>query len=307
MPSLTAALAWGAMFPIAAAALEHVDPFVLTALRYAVAAAVFLALLRAIEGRAALRPEGRGRELFLLGSLGFAGFNLLSYVGLELTHPQNAALIVALQPLITAIGLWITTGRLPGRHTLIAMAVALAGVTLVITRGRPGTLLHGEGHLGELLVLIGSAAWTAYTLGARRFGGFSPLRYTTLSATYGTLTILAATAIALATGWERVPSPADLAAAWWHTIYIIAAGAVIAVLAWNEGVRRIGPANAALFFNLVPVIAFAVAIAVQGYDPNAFELLGALITIGALVYANLAGRGQATSWPAALAWARSRP
>ena len=38
----------------------------------------------------------------MLGSLGFAGFNLLSYAGLEHTHPQNAALIIALQPLITA-------------------------------------------------------------------------------------------------------------------------------------------------------------------------------------------------------------
>jgi drug/metabolite transporter (DMT)-like permease len=307
VPSLIAALAWGAMFPIASVALEHVDPFVLTAIRYGVAAVVFLLLLRALEGRDALRSEGRARELFILGSLGFAGFNLLSYVGVEHTHPQNAALIIALQPLVAAVGLWITTRKLPGRHTFIAMAVALLGVTLVITRGKPGTLLGGEGHLGELLVLIGCVSWIAYTLGARRFSGFSPLRYTALSATYGTITIFAATAIALATGWERVPSLADLGATWWHTLYIIAAGAVIAVIAWNEGVRRIGAANAALFLNLVPVIAFAIAIAIQGYDPNAFELLGAVITIGALVYANLAGRGQEVTDPAPARRAHPRP
>ena len=104
VPSLIAALAWGAMFPIASVALEHVDPFVLTAIRYGVAVVIFLILLRVIEGRSALRTEGRARELFILGSLGFAGFNLLSYVGLEHTHPQNAALIVALQPLVTAVG-----------------------------------------------------------------------------------------------------------------------------------------------------------------------------------------------------------
>src|SRR5688500_7986311 len=106
LPSLIAALGWGAMFPIAAVALEHVDPYSLTAIRYGVAAVVFLALLRVIEGRSALRTEGRGRELFVLGSLGFAGFNLLSYAALEHTHPQNAALIIALQPLVTAIALW---------------------------------------------------------------------------------------------------------------------------------------------------------------------------------------------------------
>ena len=99
LPSLTAALAWGAMFPIAAVAIEHVDPFPLTAIRYGVAAVVFLRPAVGVRGRRALRTEGRGRELFVLGSLGFAGFNLLSYVGLEHTHPQNAALIIALQPL----------------------------------------------------------------------------------------------------------------------------------------------------------------------------------------------------------------
>ena len=103
-----------------------------------------------------------------------------------------------------------------------------------------------------------------------------------------------------------VPSAADLGAVWWETLYIIVAGAVIAVLAWNDGVRRIGPANGALFLNLVPVVAFAVAIAAQGYDPNAFELFGALLTIGALIFANLKTRDQAITRPSRLAWAETR-
>ena len=64
LPSLVAALSWGAMFPIAASALHHVDPFPLTAIRYGVAAIVFLGLLYAVEGRKAIDTQGRGRELF---------------------------------------------------------------------------------------------------------------------------------------------------------------------------------------------------------------------------------------------------
>jgi len=284
------------MFPIAASALKDIDPYTLTAIRYGLASLVFLALLRAIEGR--ISADGRHRELFLLGSLGFAGFNLLSYAGLEHTEPQNAALIVALQPLITALALWVTTRQLPARTTFAAMALALLGVSLVITRGKPGSLLHGEGHGGELMVLIGCVCWIVYTLGARRFADFSPLRYTAISASYGTLTILAITAIVALTGGAHVSATGSLL---WQTLYIIVFGAVIAVLAWNDGVRRIGPANGALFLNLVPVISFAVAIGVQGYEPNGWELLGAAITIGALVFANLAARRQAR--PSRLAWA----
>src|SRR3954454_7684324 len=291
LPSLIAALSWGAMFPIAASAVTRIDPFSLTAIRYGVAAVVFLALLKAFEGN--LRADGRHRELFVLGSLGFAGFNLLSYVGLEHTHPQNAALIVALQPLITALGLWLTTRKILTRHTFVAMGLALLGVFLVITKGHPASIVSGDGALGELLVLIGCACWIGYTLGARRFTEFTPLRYTALTASYGTLTILAATAIAVAIGQADVPTAGDLGAVWWQTIYIFAMGAVVAVLAWNEGVRKIGPANAALFLNLVPIISFAIAISIQGYHPNGFELAGAALTISALIYANLKGRAPA--------------
>ena len=42
-PSLIAALCWGAMFPIAASAIKHVDPYTLTAVRYGIAALVFMA------------------------------------------------------------------------------------------------------------------------------------------------------------------------------------------------------------------------------------------------------------------------
>src|SRR3954469_15413378 len=152
LPSLVAALSWGAMFPIAASALHHVDPFPLTAIRYGIAVPVFLGLLVAFEGRQALRGRGRTLELFVLGSIGFAGFNLLSYVGLEHTRPQDAALILAIQPLLTVLALWLMYRHVPARATLTSMGVALLGVALVISRGHPSNLVgHGSG--GDLMIL----------------------------------------------------------------------------------------------------------------------------------------------------------
>src|SRR3954467_14944747 len=169
LPSLVAALSWGAMFPIAASALHRVDPFPLTAIRYGVAAVVFLGLLYAVEGRQALRPEGRSLELFALGSIGFAGFNLLSYLGLEHTRAQDAALIVASQPLLMVLALWLAYRQVPARATVAAMAAALAGVARVISRGHFPT--PAPASSAALLILIGAAGGVVYTLGARRFAG----------------------------------------------------------------------------------------------------------------------------------------
>ncbi len=301
LPSLIAALCWGAMFPIAASALHHVDPFPLTAIRYGVAAIVFLGLLYAIEGRKAIGTGGRGVELFILGSIGFAGFNLLSYVGLEHTRPQDAALIVASQPLLMVLALWLMYKQAPARTTLAAMSVALLGVTLVITRGHP-TQLSGGG--GDLMILIGAAMWVVYTLGARRFPEFSPLRYTAISAFYGTLTILAATAVAIGVGSEQLPGVHDLTAVWGQIAFVVFLGGIVGVLAWNEGIKRLGPPNGSLFINLVPVVTFVIAIE-QGYRPGAIELTGALLTMLALIGANLAGR-QGIRGPARLVSATTR-
>jgi drug/metabolite transporter (DMT)-like permease len=304
LPSLIATLTWGAMFPIAAAALHHIDPYHLTAIRYGLAVPVLLALLAAVEGRKALRPDGHALELFLFGTIGFAGFNLLGYVGIEHTRPQEASLVAALMPLLTVLATWWLTRRAPSRATLGAMAVAFAGVALVITRGDPARALHGGGLGGDALILLGASGWVAYTLGARRFAGFSALRYTALSAAGGSLTILAIAAGLTATGVEPLPSGHALGAAWLELVYVVAMAAVVAVLAWNEGVRRLGAPNAALFMNLVPVVAFAIAVA-RGYRPVAVELLGGLLTVAALLGANFAGR-QAIRRPSRPAWAATR-
>ena len=280
------------------------DPFHLTAIRYFLAAFGFLAILWMVEGLRALRLEGRGLELWAFGSAGIAGFNLFAFAGLEHTTPEHAALIVATSPLITLLVDAGLARRAPRPVTLAFVLLALAGVLLVIGQGDPAAVLHGGINGGDLLVLAGTVSFVVYTFGARRFSGYTSLRYTALSATGGTLTVIAVTAFASAAGWLTRPTAADVADIWWQLIYIVVIGALAAVLAWNEGVKRLGAPNAALFMNLVPVVAFAIAI-VRGYHPEGMELLGAAITVAALVGANLSSR-QDRRRPVSAAWAETR-
>jgi drug/metabolite transporter (DMT)-like permease len=304
LPSLIPAFGWGAMFPIADSAIVWVDPFHLTAIRYLLAATGFLVILWMVEGRRALATEGRGLELWLLGSAGIAGFNLLAFAGLEHTTPEHAALIVATSPLMALLADAALARRAPRPATLGFVLLALAGLVLVIGRGDPAALVTGGVNGGDVLVLLGSASFVVYTFGARRFTGYSSLRYTALSATGGTLTVLAVTEAATLAGALSAPSAADVAAIWWQLIYVVVVGALMAVLAWNEGVKRLGAPNAALFMNLVPVVAFTIAIA-RGYHPEPLELAGAAVTVAALVGANLASR-QAIRRPVSAAWAATR-
>jgi drug/metabolite transporter (DMT)-like permease len=304
LPSLTAVLCWGAMFPIADAAMDHVDAANITALRYGVASLLFLALLAAVEGLAALRYDGRFRRVLLFGSLGFAGFNLLSYAGLRHTTPQHASLIAALLPVLTVLTRWRMTGERPSGPLLSFVGVAFAGVALVVIGEDPAAAL--KGGVGDLLVLVGAMCWVRYTLSAAsEFGGWSPLRFTALSASAGTLTILTIAVVGDVSGLLTTPSAGAVGDAGWGIAYIVLFGALIAVLGWNAGVQRLGPANAALFMNLVPVTTFTIQ-AFRGTTPGPIELLGAGITLAALVGANLTLRAPApAAAPARVATSRA--
>jgi drug/metabolite transporter (DMT)-like permease len=277
------------MFVIGKSALDRVDAFHLTTIRYGVAGAIFLAILWAVEGRGALRPDGRGWRLWLFGSLGFAGFNLLAFTGLDHARPESAALIVAFAPLVTALVLWLRTRVAPSGKVLATFVIALVGVFLVVTHGNPASIADGSVGWGDALVLGGVISFVLYTLGAAEFPELSPLRYTALTAALGWLTLATATVAVTLSGWKPLPSAEDVWAVTPQIAYITFLGAVVAVLAWNASVGWIGPQNTALFVNLVPVVAFAVQIG-RGYRPDALEIVGAGVTVVALVAANLFAR-----------------
>jgi len=293
------------MFPIADSAIKHVDAFHLTAVRYAFATIGFLALLWHFEGRRALRLQGRGLELFLFGSAGVAGFNLLAFAGLKYTTPEHAALIVATSPLITLLASAALARKAPSRVTFFFVILALVGVLMVIGHGDPAAVFNGGVNSGDLLVFLGATSFVGYTLGARRFTEYSSLRYTALTASLGTITVLVVTEAVTLAGWYATPTLGDLADIWWQLLYVIFIGALAAVLCWNEGVRRLGAPNAALYMNLVPVVAFVIEI-FRGYQPDGGELAGAALTVLALIGANLAARRQDTVRPIRAAWAPTR-
>ena len=295
-------VSWGAMFPIAKAALGTLDGFWITLLRYGSAAPIFLVILALMEGRRAFTLEGKGLSLLVLGTLGFAGFSILAFVGLSHSKPEHGAIIMALMPLITAIMAWVTKGIKPSPETMVCVAVALVGVILVVTGGNAASI-SGGALAWDVMILAGAVCWVLYTMGAQKFPGWSPVRYTALSCGLGALSILAITVAASAAGISKVPSPGQITAVVPELLYLIIIAGVMAVFSWNIGVKRLGPLNGVLFINLVPVTAFAIG-AFQGRVFSNIELIGAALTISALIANNLLAR-KSTPAPIALAASKS--
>lgn len=111
---LMTVLIWGAMFPMAKGALQALDAFWMSSIRYGAAALLFVAILCWREGAAALAYRGKFPRASFFGVTGFTGFSILVFVGLGRSRPEHAAIIMALQTPIAAFAHWVLKGTRPG-------------------------------------------------------------------------------------------------------------------------------------------------------------------------------------------------
>jgi drug/metabolite transporter (DMT)-like permease len=285
---------WTPLFSIAKRTLPLLDAFALGTVRYALGVMLFVALLAAVEGRGSLRLDGRWLLASAVGLVGITGFNLFIWIGLGYTRPEHASVILALQSPLTALAVWVLRGQRPATFTLGCVAVAIAGVMLVISKGDLTNALAGGSLLGDALILLGAMSWVTYTLAASRFPGWSPLRFTVLTCIPGAVGLVIANVIAIGVGAAAVPTVATVAAVGWQILYFAVCTVVLGVLGFNAGVRSLGPLNAMLMLNFIPVGVFAIEAALgRSFAP--IELAGAAVVIAALVANNLYLRGTRTS------------
>ncbi len=288
-----AILCWTPLFSVAKRTLPVLDAFALGTLRYALGIALFVVLLAAFEGRRALGFGGRFAAATLSGLVGITGFNLFIWIGLVYTRPEHASIILALQSPLTALAVWVVRGQRPAAFTLGCVALAIAGVALVITKGDLSNALDGGSLLGDGLIFLGAVSWVAYTLAGASFPGWSPLRFTVMTCIPGAVGLVIANAIALGIGVASLPSIQEVASVGWQILYFSVGTVVLGVLGFNQGARALGPLNAILMLNLIPIGVFGIEAAL-GRSFAAIELGGAAIVILALVANNLYLRGAST-------------
>lgn len=283
---------WGTQVPVAKVLLGSMDSFAFGALRYLIALIGFAPILWWREGRAAFSTEGHGLRIAVAGGIGLAGSTALVFLGLSYTRAESAAIILALQPGMTALAQWVVDKRRPAAYTLVCLAIAFVGVLMVISRG--GAVFASTAPfewrewIGNILVLLGAMGWVTYVISAAPLSHWSAARISTLCTAWGAAMLMLIWLIAGLFGWAGVPTdlePADMA----RLFYVSVFGGLVAMFWWNAGARRIGPLNAALFGYLMPVFAFGVR-ALEGAVFTAAELIGAAIVIVSLAANNLIER-----------------
>jgi drug/metabolite transporter (DMT)-like permease len=278
------ALFWGANFVLARPVLDDLPPLWAAAVRFLLAAGLMLSIAGMRRENLFMLLRRHAAIYLMLGIVGIAAFNVLFFYALQSTSPNNGALIMAINPLLTVVLAAVFLGERVGVRHMLALPVALAGVAVVISGGDVARMEGLHFSHGDLLMLAATFSWAMYNVLTRRFmPQGSPLAHTTWIMAAGALALLA---FALGSGTHVRPMEAPAVAS---MALMVVGGTVLAYLFWGLGIARLGAGRTAIFINLVPVFAMLTG-AFLGKLPSGAQLAGGVLVLGGVVISMLPSR-----------------
>jgi drug/metabolite transporter (DMT)-like permease len=291
-------LLWAANAVFARIAINSIGPLWLNALRWGLALMILLPLgwklLATAEARA--RVGERWVYLGILGLIGVGAYNGLQYVALRTSTPVNVTLIASSLPLWSMIVGVLFYRVHPTRPQLIGAALSLAGVLTVLSRGELEILLRIQLVEGDLLMVLAIMGWAIYSWmlarpPANMSGSARPdwswAEFLLGQCLFGVLIGFAAAGV----GEVVAPSmTTDWNGTLIATIIFVAVGpSVIAYRSWGLAVAEAGPAIAAIFYNLTPLIAAVLSVLVIGEWPQPYHGMAFLLIVGGIAVASRRG------------------
>jgi drug/metabolite transporter (DMT)-like permease len=268
---------WAANFIVVKSAVAVLPPVGFTFLRFCIASATLLLLLRWREGSIAL-PRRDFLAICGLGAIGFGLYQILWTTGLTTVPAGDSALLIASTPVLVSILAVAARSDVLTPAKLIGGLVSFLGVGLVIASG-PGLSLGGS-IVGEAITLLGAGCWSFYmAFGAPYLSRYSPLRTTTWATVAGTVVLAPIAVGQLASSSSASLTPSVLGAVLYSGF--LAAG--ISNVVVQNGIRVVGPTRTAAYQFLVPALAVVLAALFLSEPIRLGQVVGGLVIVGGVL------------------------
>jgi drug/metabolite transporter (DMT)-like permease len=286
------ALFWGATFNLAKVAVAYLPPFTIAGARFTIAATLMTIMMIATQREIGAALRRNWKAYLIMGLIGQVGFNICFFFGMRYTTPTNGALIMATNPLVTALMAGLLLREPLSRNHKVGTILSFLGVSAIVLSGS-GTGLAGV-NVGDLLVIGANVCMALYSVAGKKYQKGS----TPVMTTAWTMVFAAPVLVALAALWE--PNARLLGHPWeaYGSVLAIAVlGSVLAYIFWNYGLTTIGVADTAVFFHLVPVFTVVLSF-ILGQRVTGLQLIaGAIVIVGVAISSGALMRLTAALWP----------
>ncbi|CUH96556.1 putative membrane protein [Propionispora sp. 2/2-37] len=277
------ALFWGVSFISIKIAVSEIPPVTMALLRFTMASLLLWVAMRRLEPDASLARSDIPR-MVLGGIFGITLYFYFENMGVRLSTAANASLIVALVPIIT-IGLDVLVFRSRiSAVKLCGVFIGIAGSYLSVTAN--GELdFNSTNFQGNLLIVGAMLSWAVYTLLNKSLQGrYSGVVLTTYQTFFGTLCL-----IPLSLTEYKDWQPFSLLALC-HVVFLAVFCSVICYVLYIYVLKRLDVAITTLYLNVIPVVGVVSGYLVLGERVFPSQLVGGLLTLLAILLANLEQR-----------------
>ncbi|MCE2850419.1 MAG: DMT family transporter [Roseiflexaceae bacterium] len=269
-------LMWAINMPVVKHTFTYVPPLAFTALRFLFVPILMLAVVWIIERDVSIE-RSLWRPIILVGLIGNTGYQLFFMIGLNYTSASNAALLVATTPIWVALVSQIRGWERLSWRSWLGIVISFVGVFVILFNGEVITTEH---LIGDVFVLIASACWAYYTIGAKAvLAKYSPLRVTALTLTVGAVPlVIIGMAEALTVDWLAVPWDG-----WLGMAYSVIFSIAIAYILWYNGVVKVGPTRTGIYASLLPACGVISAYFILGDQITLRDGIGMIGIVGGLL------------------------
>jgi drug/metabolite transporter (DMT)-like permease len=204
------------------------------------------------------------------------------YLGLRTTTTVNAVLLNSSIPVFILACSWILERERATGRQVAGMAVSLAGILVILSRGEAANLLRLELHAGDAWILLAMPIWGVYSvLLKRRPPELGGLAFLFVISAMGVLMLAPAAAIMALLMPPPVPGPGALAG----VVYVALGASVLAYICWNRGVAIVGANTAGFTLHLLPAFGTVLAILFLGESFAGFHAAGIAVILAGVVLA----------------------
>jgi drug/metabolite transporter (DMT)-like permease len=257
--------------------------FALAFLRFAIGAVAMLPWTPRTVGEPALSRDEH-RWLFLMSFFGNFLFSICMLSGIQLTTATAAGVILATLPAVVALLSRVFLGEHLTRRTLLAIALAVAGIVLLQFARPDDGPDRGQALLGNLLMFGAVVCEASYViLGKRLAATRTPLRVSALINLWG-LALIAPFGL-----WQlaRVDLGGVGLPLWTLLVFYALAAGLFSVWMWVAGLKHVPANQAGVFTVAMPIAATAVGVFVLGEHFTALHAASlGLAAIGVVLIAS---------------------
>ncbi|BBI52187.1 hypothetical protein HORIV_46080 [Vreelandella olivaria] len=202
----------------------------------------------------------------------------LAYVAAETTTATNMGILAAMVPLLTVLLSALILREPPSLGGVLGGVLAFVGVTVLLGRGNPLSLLQLQVALGDALMVVAATCYALYGVMLKRWSmNLPPWVMLYAQVCFAVLFLLPPYLMGPMT-------PIDSQ----NIGLIIYAGipaSVITTFLWMRAVRQIGANQSSIFINLMPLFSALIAMAFLGEQVAGFHFTGGLLILAGVIMA----------------------